>query len=461
MLKAILLKRGLRSDRFLTRPFLKLPFLRSFIVALDAYALLQSQYWPSEDIRALQLERIRDILIHAKKKIPFWRDKLAVVKIRPEVSFDWDDFLRIPITHKTDFKDKPVAYFTDRDLFAQDHITNTTSGSTAEPMVFFQDRYYETRSLAISRRILRTVSRSTLLPVIQVRARNRRGFDNNESLWFFAYNHNHLKYRIDTLYQLAKSLGKPFVLYGFSSYLIEIARLCSERQVPLRPVAVIATGEGLQPGQKEYIESRLGAEVYNCYTTTELGWLAQDCERHNLHINSEFAYVEIVDKGGAPLENGKQGRVIVTTFDNKIMPFIRYDTGDLGTISMELCVCGRTLLQLKIFGRQVDMIMLPDNRTVPSLDILGVFEKRHQLIRQYQLIQKSLDEFLVKIIPEGDTIENDQLVVIANHLCRNLHSGIKVEFEIVKEIPSTTSGKKIYFKSLINFSNLSEDVPKP
>ena len=110
MLKAILLKRGLRSDRFLTRPFLKLPFLRSFIVALDAYALLQSQYWPSEDIRALQLERIRDILIHAKKKIPFWRDKLAVVKIRPEVSFDWDDFLRIPITHKTDFKDKPVAY---------------------------------------------------------------------------------------------------------------------------------------------------------------------------------------------------------------------------------------------------------------------------------------------------------------------------------------------------------------
>src|SRR3990167_35227 len=461
MLKAILLKRGLRRDRFLSPLFPYLSFLKNFIVALDTYALLKSQYWPREDIRALQLERIKDILIHAQKNIPYWRGKLTLAKIQLDTSFGWNDLLRIPITHKTDFKNKPVAYFTDQDLFAQDHITNTTSGSTAEPLVFFQDQYYETRSLAIGRRILKTVSGGGLLPVIQVRARNRRGFDNNENLWFFAYNHNHLKYRIENLYQLAKNLKSSFVLYGFSSYLIEIARLCSERQIPLRPVAVIATGEGLQPSQKEFIESRLDAEAFNCSTRTELGWLAQDCERHNLHINSEFAYVEIVDRGGAPLENGKQGRVIVTTFDNKIMPFIRYDTGDLGTISMELCVCGRTLLQLKIFGRQVDMIMLPDNRTVPSLDILGVFEKRHQLIRQYQLIQKSLDEFLVKIIPEGDTIENVQLVVIANHLCRNLHSGIKVEFEIVKEIPSTTSGKKIYFKSLINSSNLSEDVPKP
>src|SRR3989338_8956327 len=220
MFKGLLLKRGLRSDRFLMRSFLRLSFLRNFIVTLDAYALLKSQYWSMEDIKALQLERIKDILIHAQKNIPYWRGKLTLAKIQLDTSFGWNDLLRIPITHKTDFKNKPVAYFTDQDLFEQDHITNTTSGSTAEPLVFFQDQYYETRSLAIGRRILKTVSGGGLLPVIQVRARNRRGFDNNENLWFFAYNHNHLKHRTDVLYQLAKSLEEPFVLYGFSSYLI-------------------------------------------------------------------------------------------------------------------------------------------------------------------------------------------------------------------------------------------------
>src|SRR3990167_79367 len=111
MLKAILLKRGLRRDRFLSPLFPYLSFLKNFIVALDTYALLKSQYWPREDIKAIQLERIKDILIHAEKRIPFWRDKFAIAKIHPEGSFGWDDFLHIPITYKTDFKDKPVAYF--------------------------------------------------------------------------------------------------------------------------------------------------------------------------------------------------------------------------------------------------------------------------------------------------------------------------------------------------------------
>ncbi|MDP2630978.1 MAG: hypothetical protein Q8P56_06270 [Candidatus Uhrbacteria bacterium] len=456
MIKNLLLKKGVRNNRFLNAPF-----LRNFIVALDTYALLRSQYWPSKDLKLFQFERIKDILIHADDKVAFWRDKFAAAKVDPQRISDWNEFSRIPITYKTDFKNKPETYITDQELISQEHITDTTSGSTAEPLVFFQDSSYEIRSFSICRRILKTVAGGVLLPVIQVRARGRRGFADKNNWWFFAYNHNHLKYRIESLYQLAKSLGSPFILYGFSSYLIEIARLCKERRVPLCPTAIIATGEGLQPGQKEFIESHLGAEVYNCYTTTELGWLAQDCEKHTLHINAEFAYIEIVDQEGTPLANGKQGRIIVTTFDNKIMPFIRYDTGDLGILSDEPCACGRTLPQLKIIGRQTDMIKLTDNRSVPFLDVLAVFEKRHALIRQYQLIQKSLNEFSVKIIPEGGSVENDQLIEIANHLRRNLHPGIQVEFEIVREIPSTASGKKIYFKSLINTHNFSEEVPTP
>lgn len=447
MLKTLLFKRGLRGDRFLTRRLLSLPGFKNTIVFLDTYAFLRSQYWPYRKIREIQLERIKDIVIHSSKKIPFWQDRFSEVGIHPDTTFSWDDFLRIPITKKTDFKKKPETYFTDHELFSQDHITSTTSGSTAEPLQFFQDHYYELRSLAVCRRILLTAGHGRLLPLIQIRARHRRGFADKKSWWFYAYNHNHLKYRVEKLYQATEKLGGPFILYGFSSYIIEIARLCGERKIPLWPAAIIVTGEGLQPGQREFIESHLKTEVFNCYVTNELGWLAQDCENHNLHINSEFAYIEITDKNGGVLENGQEGRVVVTTFDNKIMPFIRYDTGDLGTISLEPCDCGKTLPRLKIIGRQTDIIKLADNRSVPLLDVLTVFWRQSKLIRQYQLVQKSLDEFVVKIIPEN-TVNNDQLIEIANHLRRNLHPGIKVEFELVEEIASTPTGKKINFKSL-------------
>jgi phenylacetate-CoA ligase len=290
-----------------------------------------------------------------------------------------------------------------------------------------------------------------LLPIISVRPQFRRGFSNKKIFWFFVYNYNHLKYKVDDLYTFSKKIKSPFIIYGFSSYMIELARLCYEKNIPLQPKSVITTGESLSVQEKVYIEKRLNTEVFNFYATQELGRLAFDCKYHNLHINSEYAYIEIVDKNGNNVADGCEGRVVVTTFDNKIMPFIRYDNGDIGSINNSKCPCGRNLPQLKVIGRHNHIIELPDGKRVPFLDTIYIFQT-HTKIQQYQLIQIDQKKFIIKIIFENGLLQQAKeniLFDITNRLYKILHKEITVTFDEVLEIEPTHNGKKIVFKTLI------------
>jgi phenylacetate-CoA ligase len=42
--------------------------------------------------------------------------------------------------------------------------------------------------------------------------------------------------------------------------------------------------------------------------------------------------VEVLDDNGQPVKGEQEGRIIITSFNNKAMPFIRYELGDIAAI---------------------------------------------------------------------------------------------------------------------------------
>ncbi len=112
--------------------------------------------------------------------------------------------------------------------------------------------------------------------------------------------------------------------------------------------------------------------------------------------------IEILD-GDTPCMAGEEGEVVVTELRNLAMPLIRYKLGDFARLSKESCPCGRTLPVLeKIKGRAYDTIVFADGRKFHGEYFMYVMEgaeRENFGISKFQIVQKSLSEITVRIVP--------------------------------------------------------------
>ncbi len=120
--------------------------------------------------------------------------------------------------------------------------------------------------------------------------------------------------------------------------------LRSARDVPFRRLkAVLTVGTPLAEAVRSEVRSRLGAEVFNMYASTELGYAGLSCPHSGGWLHA--------DRAGHIVETSAQGGLICTDLDNGLAPVLRYDTGDIGEIAERGCLCGRSGLMLKVRGR--------------------------------------------------------------------------------------------------------------
>ncbi len=114
---------------------------------------------------------------------------------------------------------------------------------------------------------------------------------------------------------------------------------------------VICLEESMQNPMRGYIEKRIGAKVYNLFSSLGLGCAGMmfPCqERLGHHIQEDYFYPEIIEFGnGQPIEaTGQVGELVVTTLATEAMPLVRYRTGQAVMRIEEPCSCGRTLMRI-------------------------------------------------------------------------------------------------------------------
>lgn len=105
------------------------------------------------------------------------------------------------------------------------------------------------------------------------------------------------------------------------------------------------------------IEQKYGIATRDVYGTADAGLLAYECEQKSgMHI-AEDVILEIVNpETGKVVNSGEVGEVVVTPID-EIYPLIRFGTGDISSIIIDPCPCGRTSPRLtRILGRVGDAV---------------------------------------------------------------------------------------------------------
>lgn len=123
----------------------------------------------------------------------------------------------------------------------------------------------------------------------------------------------------------------------------------------LRPASVLLSADYVSPSLVAGMEETWNCPVYTHYGLTESGYaLAVQCrKRTGMHIRDTDYLVEIVDPdSNRPLPPGSRCEIVLTSLHPSAMPLIRYRTGDIGSLSPDICACGNPSSVLtRVYGR--------------------------------------------------------------------------------------------------------------
>ena len=151
---------------------------------------------------------------------------------------------------------------------------------------------------------------------------------------------------------------KPETYIGFPVTLLSLIRMYGEN-VPLKRALV--SGDACPAGVMAELEKALGSKLYPHYGSRECGLGgAVTCEAfEGMHLRENHIIPEIIDENGNVLPDGEYGELVITTIGADAMPLIRYRTGDFTRI-LPPCPCGGVTKRLDTVSRQGGQISMEE-----------------------------------------------------------------------------------------------------
>jgi phenylacetate-CoA ligase len=398
----------------------------------------------TDELRALQLQRLKAAVALAYERVPHYRKKFEAAGVHPGDLEQLSDIARFPFTTKDDLRQNyPFGMFAVP--MAEIVRVHASSGTTGKPTVVgYTKGDIDTWSLLMAR---------------SLRAAGGRSTD-----------------KIHVAYGYGLFTGGLGAHYGgeyLGATVIPVGGGFTERQVQLitdfRPDIIMVTPsymlaiadeferQGLRPGDcslrigifgaepwtesmRTEIERRMGLQAFDLYGLSEImgPGVGQECSdsKDGLTLWEDHFFPEIIDPdSGRAVPDGEPGELVLTSLTKEAMPVIRYRTRDLTRLLPGTSRPMRRIERIK--GRSDDMLIIRGVNVFPS-QIEAVLGQEPQLAPHYVLEVSrphSLDELdvLVEMRPELSgklgTEENSALAQKAEHLIKayiGISAGVRV-----------------------------------
>jgi phenylacetate-CoA ligase len=420
--------------------------------------LERSQFFSAEEVRALQLRRLRKLLAHAYDRCPFYRERFDAAGLHPEDVCSLEDLRTLPPLEKREIQEqggRMVAEGWPQD----DLLPNQTGGSTGTPIRFFLNGDRKCSRAAATQRHNRWAGwepgdRAAVIwgaphdrPAGGPRARLRAALL-REPLWLDAAS---LTERRMLEFHAALRRWRPKVIQAYARSAVLFARFLRERDlIAHRPQSLITSAEMLEPDERKLLEEVFGCPVFDRYGCREVSVVASECPAHaGLHVNAECLYVEIETPVG-PAEPGEVGAILITDLLNTAMPLIRYRIGDLGSLAEGDCPCGRGLPRLAaLHGRSTDFLVGTDGRLVSGVFLATYVVAHRPSLGQVQIRQDRAGAVLYRVRPGSDFDAVADLAYLRAATRTHLGERAEAEAELVDALPAEPSGKFLFSRSSV------------
>ncbi len=326
-----------------------------------------------DEIRALQLKRLKWSLRHAYDNVAMYRKRFDAASVHPDSVNDLSDLAKFPFTYKNDLRDHyPFGML----AVPEEQIirVHASSGTTGKPTVVG----YTTHDIDVWADL---VARS-------LRASGVRAGD----LVHCAYGYGLFTgglgahYGIERLGARVVPMGggqtekqitliedfKPKAIMVTPSYMLNILEAYRAAGLAPRASSLQVGIFGAEPwtnSMRREIEQAFDMHAVDIYGLSEVmgPGVANECveTKDGLHLWEDHFYPEIINpETGEVVPDGSEGELVFTSLTKEGMPMIRYRTRDLTRL---LPGTARSMRRIeKITGRSDDMIILRGVNVFPT-----------------------------------------------------------------------------------------------
>jgi phenylacetate-CoA ligase len=401
---------------------------------------------PLERLYELQRARLRELVMGARERVPFYRDLAPFVEAPDPQRAIAETLASIPPIDKAIYRERHLEFLA-RDVSRARLIRANTSGTTgtALPLWLTSERVAEGYAAVWRQRRafgvqigdpLMTFAGQLIVPMRQRRPPFwRHNWYGGQTLFsVYHMSPSNLGVYVDEVHRVPARY-----VQGYPSALHLMARALLDAGRPLpagRIAAVFTSSESLLAFQREAIESGFGAPVRDHYAATELVVSMTACALGRLHVDMEFCIVEVEVQ--EETDEWVRGPLLVTGLGNDAAPLFRYRIGDLGTRSKHACPCGRPGDNfLEIDGRIEDYVVTPDGRMVGRLD--HIFKSQSD-VSEAQIVQETKDAITVFVAPLATYSAASQKKLLAA-IRERLGDDLRIDIRLCDSIPREPNGK--------------------
>jgi phenylacetate-CoA ligase len=393
-----------------------------------------------DELRALQLTRLRQSIGHAYAHQAPYRAKCQAAGVRPEDLRKLDDLRQFPFTEKRDLRDAyPFGMFAiPRERCVRVHAS---SGTTGRPTVVgYSAADIDLWADLMARSLWAGGARPGDI------LHNAYGYGLFTGGLGAHYGGERLGCTVvpmsgggsERQVQLISEFGARVVLMT-PSYMLAIADEFERQGINPRSTALRIGIFGAEPwteGMRDEIERRLGIDAVDIYGLSEVMGPGVACEfvesKDGPTIWEDHFYPEVVDpETGAPVVDGEPGELVFTSLTKEAMPVIRYRTRDLTRLQPGSVTAMRRMA--KITGRSDDMLIVRGVNLFPSQVEEQIL--RDPVLSGHYVIELSrsgaLDDLLVRVEARA-LLDDDGLGRAGGELARRLKGmcGLSVDIEI-------------------------------
>ena len=359
-----------------------------------------------DELRALQLQRLKSTLIHAYANSPVYRSKFDDAGVHPQDCKSLADLAKFPFTTKADLRDSyPFGMFAvPRERLARIHAS---SGTTGKPTVVgYTLNDIDTWSHCVAR---------------SIRAAGARPGDTVHVSYGYGLFTGGLgaHYGAEKLGLTVVPFGggqtekqvqlindfRPDIIMVTPSYMLALADEFERQGLSARDSSLRLGIFGAEPWTNDMrlnIEARMGMDAVDIYGLSEVigPGVASECveTKDGPTIWEDHFYPEIINPDtGEPVADGELGELVFTSLTKEAMPIIRYRTRDLTRL---LPGTARTMRRMeKITGRSDDMMIVRGVNVFPT-QIEELILRQPALSAHYQCVlskEGPLDNLMVKV----------------------------------------------------------------